>query len=154
LKILLHPNYLAIVLYLPFYCCEWRWPKGNFIAEVHQVPPFDDNLDLSRWKGWWYGALQQPLHITKEKTSPNSWSSHTDDNVQSTIVTTRLGTMWKREMLFLCLVLAFMLCVYVCLVAHVCCLCFVLHFFLMLHLVFCNSITTLVVIELLQRVQC
>jgi hypothetical protein len=49
-------------------------------------------------------------------------------------------------MLFLLFSSCVYACVYVfCLVAHVCCLCFVLHFFLMLHLVFCNSTTTLVV---------
>ncbi len=40
------PKLFGNSLYLPFYCCEWRWPKGIFIVEVHQVPPLQRQLRL------------------------------------------------------------------------------------------------------------
>jgi len=124
---LLHPNYLAIVCICHFIVVSEEDQRASSLSRSIKCPP-----SMTTWtcQDERVGdAVYYNTYMTKENTSLNSWSSHIDDNVQSTIVTTRQGTMWKREMWFLCLVLVFMLCVYVCLMAHVCCLCFVLNFF-------------------------
>jgi hypothetical protein len=91
LKILLHPNYLAIVCICHFIVVSEEDQRASSLSRYIKCP-----TSMTTWtcQDERVGdVVHYNTYISKEKTSPNSWSSHTGDNVQSTIVTTRLGTM-------------------------------------------------------------